>query len=263
MLNHIWVFLVVVGVLVGLSSALYRAQKGEMVTKMVDGKPVTQFVRYETFGQKADALAASGNKLTREAFNSVSFRYTDPVTGKERDGAVGIAIGFIGIMSLWLGFMKIAETSGLISLLARFISPLFRILFPSIPRDHPAAGAMLMNIAANMLGLDNAATPLGLKAMLELQTLNGRKNTSTNAMCMFLCMNVASLTILPASIIGYRVQAGSANPTAFWVPAIIATGCAQIFTIVICKIIERFSADNPPPDTAGAADGETAGEAGQ
>jgi len=262
-LNHIWAFLVVVGILVGISSALYHAKKGETVTKLVDGKPVSQFVRYETFAEKAKAFSDAGNKLTKEAFNSVSFRYTDPVTGKERDGAVGIAIGFIGIMALWLGFMKIAETSGLISLLARFISPIFRLIFPSIPRDHPAAGAMLMNIAANMLGLDNAATPLGLKAMQELQTLNGRKNTSTNAMCMFLCMNVASLTILPASIIGFRVQAGSANPTAFWVPAIIATGCAQIFTIITCKIVARFSADNPPPDPAEAAGGSTGKEAGQ
>jgi spore maturation protein A len=157
-------------------------------------------------------------------------------------------------MALWLGFMKVAEAAGLIQLLARAIAPVFRFVFPKVPPDHPAAGAMLMNIAANMLGLDNAATPLGIKAMQELQQLNGEKETASNAMCMFLALNVSSLTLIPASIIGYRVTMHSKNPTSFWVPMIIATACGKVTAITLCKIAERFSKDTPMASEVAATD---------
>lgn len=245
MLNHIWAFLIMISILVGLGSALHTARSGEMIKKTVDGKEVTEFKTYNTTKEKVEAFAAVGEKITRDAFNAVSFHYTDPVTGKDKSGAVGIAVDYIGLMALWLGFMKIAEASGLISLLAWAIAPVFRLLFPRVPDGHPASGAVLMNVAANMLGLDNAATPLGIKAMKELQTLNGQKDTASNAMCMFLALNTSSLTLLPASIIALRVANKSAEPTKIFLPILIATGCGKLVAIISCKIFERFSPDTP------------------
>jgi len=257
-LNHIWAVLIVAGVLFAFGTALHKMQAGETVVKKVDGVEVTEVVRYDTLEKKMLALTEAGSALTKAAFNSVAIEFTDPKTGDKRQGAVGIALGFIGIMALWLGMMKIAEESGLIRLLARAIAPLFRIIFPSVPSDHPAAGAMLMNMAANILGLDNAATPLGIKAMKELQRLNGDKKTASNAMCMFLCLNVSSLTLLPATIIGYRVSAKSQDPTGFMFAMLIATTCGTLVAFILCKIIERFSPDTPP-----APPEQTNGEAAQ
>jgi len=256
MLNHVFAFLIVVGILVGLSSALYQAQTGETVRKVVDGREVVEKRAYTTLDEKLKAIAAAGDRLTQEAINVSGFRYEDPVTHKEKSGAVGLAIDYIGIMALWLGFMKIAEAAGLIQLLARAIAPVFRFLFPRVPIDHPAAGAMLMNMAANILGLDNAATPLGIKAMKELQELNGQKDTASNAMCMFLALNTSSLMLLPVSVIGWRVAAGSTAPTTIIVPILIATGCGKIAAILACKLLERLSPDTPlvydQPDSRGA-----------
>ncbi len=253
MLNHIWAFLVVVGILVGASSAVYRASTGEVEKKVVDGKEVTVVVPYDTWDKKLQALATAGNKLTNDIVNSVAFRYDD--NGKQKSGAVGIAMDYIGIMALWLGIMKIAEVSGLIQKLAQLIRPVFRFVFPTVPVDHPAAGAILMNFAANMLGLDNAATPLGVKAMKELQELNGKKDTASNAMCMFLAINVSCLTLLPVSIIGYRVAAHSKAPTQFMVPMLIATFIGHIVAFLGCRLAEKFSPDTPPPS---AEDKQTA-----
>lgn len=263
MLNHIWAFLVVVGVLVGFSSAIRDTAVGVPVQQAgPDGTTITVYQKYNTGLKKAEALAAAGNKITQAAVNSVSFRYADPATGIEKQGAVGLAIDYIGIMALWLGFMKIAEASGLIQLLARAIRPLFRFVFPTVPVEHPAAGAMLMNIAANMLGLDNAATPLGIKAMKELQELNRDKETASNAMCMFLAQNVSSLMLLPASIIGLRAASGSKAPTAFMVPMLIATGCGHIVAFLVARLHEKFTRDTrstldpPEPGDVEAAEEE-------
>ncbi len=245
MLNHVFAFLVVVGILVGLSSSLYQAQRGEILSKVVDGREVVEIRPYTTLAEKIKAVASAGDKITQAAINTAGFRYEDPVTKQPKTGAVGLAIDYIGIMALWLGFMKIAEAAGLIQLLARGIAPIFRFLFPRVPVDHPAAGAMLMNIAANVLGLDNAATPLGIKAMKELQELNGQKDTASNAMCMFLALNTSSLTLLPVSVIGWRVASHSAAPTTVIVPILIATLCGKIAAIVACKLLERLSPDTP------------------
>lgn len=162
--------------------------------------------------------------------------------------AVELALGLIGVMTLWLGIMKIAEESGLVNLLAKALKPLMVRLFPEVPADHPAMGAMIMNMAANVLGLGNAATPLGLKAMKELNEINGDKDTASNAMCTFLAINTSSVTLIPATVIAYRSAAGSANPTEIIGPAIIATLASTIAAVIAVKFLQKlpvFASTNP------------------
>ncbi len=165
---------------------------------------------------------------------------------KSAETAVEIALSLIGIMTLWLGIMKIAEEAGLVKLLARAISPITRRLFPEVPTDHPAMGSMLLNIAANWLGLSNAATPLGLKAMEELQKLNPKKDTASNAMVMFLGLNTASITLIPATIIGVRVAAGSASPEEIIGTTILASSVATIVAIITTKLLGRLKVFRVP-----------------
>jgi len=160
--------------------------------------------------------------------------------------SVTIAIGLIGVMALWLGIVKIAEDSGLMNLLAKAIAPVMKWLFPDVPAGHPAMGSMTMNIAANMLGLSNAATPLGLKAMEDLETLNKRPGVATNAMCTFLTINTAGLQLIPATMISIMASAGSTNPTAIIGTTVAATCSALIVGVTVAKILEKlpvFSAD--------------------
>jgi spore maturation protein SpmA len=159
---------------------------------------------------------------------------------KTADTAVTIVLGLIGIMALWLGIMKIAEAAGLITLLARFAKPVMVRLFPDVPPEHPAMGAMLSNMAANFLGLSNAATPLGLKAMEELNKLNPNAGTATNAMCMFLTINTSAITLIPATVIAIRVSLGSKNPTDIIIPTFIATLIALICGVIFNRMIQRF-----------------------
>ena len=154
--------------------------------------------------------------------------------------AVKIALGLIGIMALWLGVMKVAEDAGLIAKLANMIKPITKKLFPEIPSDHPAIGAMLMNISANMLGLGNAATPFGLKAMDELDKLNPEKGTATNAMVTFLAINTAGLTLIPATAIAVRAAQGSADPAIIIGTSIFGASCATVTGIVAAKLFEKF-----------------------
>lgn len=137
--------------------------------------------------------------------------------------AVKYALELIGVMALWLGLMKVAEEAGLIKKLAQILKPFTRLLFPSVPQEHPAMGFILMNFSANLLGLGNAATPFGLKAMQELQNLNPQKNAASEAMCTFLAMNTSCITLLPATVIGIRIAAGSANPTEIVSTTLFAT----------------------------------------
>ena len=155
--------------------------------------------------------------------------------------AFEISLGLTGVLSLWLGIMKIGERGGLINALARMLSPVFTKLFPDIPKDHPASGSIFMNIAANMLGLDNAATPLGLKAMEQLQTLNPKKDTATNPMIMFLVLNTSGLTIIPISIMTYRAQLGAAQPTDIFIPILLATFFATLAGVIITSIYQRIN----------------------
>lgn len=146
--------------------------------------------------------------------------------------AVQRAIMLISIVSLWLGIARVAEESGLIDILSRLIAPLFRWLFPSIPKGHPALGCILMNLSANMLGFGNAATPFGLKAMQELQRLNDKPDTATEAMCTFLAINTSSVTIVPATLIALRASAGSKNPSEIMGAVLFATTCSTIAAIL-------------------------------
>ncbi|KAF0151149.1 MAG: nucleoside recognition domain-containing protein [Ignavibacteria bacterium] len=154
--------------------------------------------------------------------------------------AVNIALGLVGIMALWLGIMKIAEQAGLINIIARVFRPLTKFLFPSVPHDHPAIGSIVMNISANMLGLGNAATPFGLKAMEELEKLNPKKGTATNAMITFLGINTAGLTLIPATAIAVRAASGSSDPAIIIGTSIFGAGCATIAAIIATKLLEKF-----------------------
>lgn len=155
--------------------------------------------------------------------------------------AFEISLGLTGVLSLWLGIMRIGEQGGVINALSRVLSPVFTRLFPDIPKGHPATGSIFMNIAANMLGLDNAATPLGLKAMEQMQTLNTRKDTATNPMIMFLVLNTSGLTIIPVSIMVYRAQLGAANPTDVFVPLLLATFFSTLTGIIITSLYQRIN----------------------
>jgi spore maturation protein A len=154
--------------------------------------------------------------------------------------AVELAIGLIGIMALWLGLMKIAEEAGLVAMFARALRPVTTKLFPDVPPDHPAMGAMIMNISANMLGLGNAATPLGLKAMEELNKLSKKAGTATNAMATFLVINTSNVQLIPATVIAIRAAAGSSNPTEIIGPVIAATAINLTVGITTCKILEKL-----------------------
>ncbi len=153
--------------------------------------------------------------------------------------AFEICLGLTGVLSFWLGLMKIGEKGGVIALFSRLIHPLFSRIFPGIPAGHPAAGSILMNVSANMLGLDNAATPMGLKAMKELQELNPKKDTATDAMIMFLVLNTSGLTIIPISIMMYRSQFGAANPSDIFLPLLIATFCSSLAGLLLCCLRQR------------------------
>jgi len=162
-------------------------------------------------------------------------------TFSSAETAFTISLGLTGVLSLWLGIMKIGEQAGVVNMLARWMSPLFCRLFPDIPKGHPVTGTIFMNIAANMLGLDNAATPLGLKAMEEMQTLNPKKDTASNPMIMFLVLNTSGLTLIPVSVMVYRAQMGAAQPTDVFIPILLATFFSTIVGMVAVCLYQRIS----------------------
>lgn len=177
----------------------------------------------------AVAFAATSGKLgllTEEIFSSLR-------------SSVDMGIGLIGGMMLWCGVLKVAEKSGLVDRISTFIRPVLKLIFKDIPSKSGAMGAMIMNITSNMLGLGNAATPLGLKAMQELQLLNPRKDTATNAMCMFLVINAAPVQFIPATVMSLRSSAGSVNPGIIILPAMLTSFAAVTAGIVSCKLLEK------------------------
>lgn len=171
--------------------------------------------------------------------NIVNSTFDSAKTGFE------ISIGLTGVLTLWLGLMKVGERGGAVDMLARATRPFFRRLFPEVPADHPAHGSIIMNFAANMLGLGNAATPLGLKAMQELQELNPEKDTATNAQIMFLVLNTSGLTVIPVSIMVFRAQLGAANPADVFLPILLATYCAALGGLVAVAIVQRIRLADP------------------
>lgn len=159
--------------------------------------------------------------------------------------AFEISLGLTGVLALWMGIMKIGERSGVVNVMARVLSPVFYRLFPDIPKGHPVTGSIFMNIAANMLGLDNAATPLGLKAMEGLQEMNPRKDTASNPMIMFLVLNTSGLTVIPVSIMVYRAQMGAAQPTDVFLPILIATFVSTLAGIIVVSLYQKINLFNP------------------
>lgn len=157
--------------------------------------------------------------------------------------AFEICLGLTGVLTFWLGLMKIGERGGVIAMFAKIINPIFRRIFPGIPKGHPAQGSILMNVSANMLGLDNAATPMGLKAMKELQELNPEKDKASDAMIMFLVLNTSGLTIIPISIMMYRSQYGAVNPTDIFLPLLLATACSSLGGLLLCCMRQHIKLD--------------------
>ncbi len=155
--------------------------------------------------------------------------------------AFEISLGLTGVLSLWMGVMKVGEKGGVVNVLARLLSPVFCKLFPDIPKGHPVTGSIFMNIAANMLGLDNAATPLGLKAMEQMQELNKEKETASNPMIMFLVLNTSGLTLIPVSIMVYRAQMGAAQPTDIFIPILLATFFSTLAGVIITSLFQRIN----------------------
>ncbi|MGC9330536.1 MAG: nucleoside recognition domain-containing protein [Bacteroidales bacterium] len=169
--------------------------------------------------------------------------FTDIVNATFDNAELGfkLSLGLTGVMTLWLGLMKVGEKGGVINIMSRGISPLFTKLFPEIPKNHPVNGSIVMNLAANMLGLDNAATPLGLKAMTQLQELNPNKKRASNAMIMFLVLNTSGLTIIPISVMVYRAQMGAANPTDVFLPILLVTFFSTLAGIIAVSCIQRIN----------------------
>ena len=189
-------------------------------------------LNYIWFGLMAIALVIA-------IFNGTAGAVSEAAVSSAKT-AVEIAIGLVGVMTLWLGIMRIAEAAGLVTLLGRLLRPVLRWLFPEVPPDHPANGAIVLSIAANMLGLNNAATPLGIKAMEELQELNDQKDTATNPMVTFMALNTSGVQLIPATMIGVLAAAGSMNPTAIIGTSIVATFIGTVAAVVAAKLLQRF-----------------------
>ncbi len=177
-------------------------------------------------------IFAGNTQIFNDLVNSV---FVNARTGFE------VSLGLTGALTLWMGLLKVGEKGGVISLLGRIMGPFFQRIFPGLPKGHPAYGSITLNIAANMLGLDNAATPMGLKAMKELQEVNQEKETASNAQIMFLVLNAAGLTIIPVSIIVYRAQLGAANPADIFLPILISTFCASLTGLISVAIIQKIN----------------------
>ena len=165
-------------------------------------------------------------------------------TFAQAKNAFEISLGLTGVLSLWMGIMKIGEKGGLVAALARLLSPVLCKIFPDIPKGHPAMGTMFMNFSANMLGLDNAATPMGLKAMQELQDINDKKDTASNPMIMFLVLNTSGLTLIPITVLLYRDEMGAANPTDVFIPILLATTVSTLVGLIVTSIYQRINLFN-------------------
>ncbi|MEK9136202.1 MAG: nucleoside recognition domain-containing protein [Bacteroidota bacterium] len=219
------------------SSDATPARWREMAKAAANKEKLTAVLR--SFSLSQDGRSA----LVQFEFEPIHFVKMKAVTQAAFDiaaTAVSIALGLIGIMALWLGVMKVADEAGLLKVLTRLLTPITRRLFPDVPSDHPAVGAMIMNIAANMLGLSNAATPLGLKAMEELNKLNPKVGTATNAMVTFLAINTGGLILIPATAIAVRATVGSANPGIIIGTSIVGAGCATIAGVLAAKVLQRL-----------------------
>ncbi len=224
--------------------------KGRIFLQINESSPEIWKIMARASGEKNDLIGdfiverkTESELVLKVKFEEVNFLKMKSVTNGLLDivnTAVQIALGLIGIMALWLGVMKVAEEAGLVKIIASSVKPITKFLFPGVPQEHPAMGAMIMNISANMLGLSNAATPFGLKAMEELNKLNPQKDTATDAMCMFLAVNTAGLTLIPATAIAIRAAAGSSDPAIIIGTSIFGASCATVTGITAAKIFANY-----------------------
>ncbi len=261
MLNKIWFGLLLLGILYAFGRGTYNTLWPPVAIEQPDAKGELREQGRELLEElgKEEADASLGDRALRSVgkdfFEAMTEEDEPPPLGnrdlmqmgKDLNAAVlsaaelsvEICIGLIGIMALWLGLLAVARDAGLVDALARLLSPLMRWIFPEVPDGHPAQAAMLMNISANMLNLDNAATPLGLKAMQELQTLNEEKDTATDSMAMFMAINTSNVTLIPFTIIGYRALSGSENPAEPTLGIILVTTFSTIVAIFVAKFLAR------------------------
>lgn len=240
MLNRIWFGLLLIGIVYGFSKAAVKT----VVAAAAGEAPIEQPVEDEPANTEPPAAPPPAAEHLRDAGQAL----TDAALNAAKS-AVNLCIVLIGMMALWLGMLRIARDAGLVDAVARALRPLMRWLFPDVPNGHPAQGAMLMNISANVLGLGNAATPFGLKAMRELQTLNTTQDTATNAMATFLAINTSSVTLVPFTIIGLRVAAGSSNAAGPIAGIIATTAVSTTVAIVVSRSLARlprYAATRPP-----------------
>ena len=258
-LSRIWSAFIIIAIAIAsikyISSSHYKTIFNDMVVGKSGDTIKVASQNIGTFSPSVQENLKKNNDFTD---NRIHYK-TDTLKQKvkvyrvqEADGVIGtsetavkICLGLIGIMALFMGFMSIAEKAGGINLLSRLIQPFFSRLFPEIPKNHPAFGHMLMNFSANLLGLDNAATPFGLKAMESLQTLNPNKDTASNSQIMFLCLHAGGMTLIPVSIIALRASAGSKNPTDIFLYCMIATFAATLAAMIIVSIYQKINLLQP------------------
>lgn len=227
MLNKIWFWLLCIGIVYGFCKAAYQT------VYPPEAPPASAQA-----AKPADATAKAEKKVLEPGFTAMGKRLNGAVIDAAKT-SVEICIGLIGLMALWLGVLNVAKDGGVVDAFARAMRPLLRWLFPEVPDGHPAQGAMLMNFAANMLGLDNAATPMGLKAMEELQTLNPVKDTATNSMAQFLAINCGSITLIPFTIIGFRAIKGSHDPAGIIGGTLLASAASVVAAIAAARWLAR------------------------
>ena len=244
MLNKIWFGMLVIGIVYGFGKGAWNCWEGNSAAK---AQQEAAAVPAEEAAEAPPPVVAND----RDQRNLLEMgKDLNTATIDAAKTAVEICIGLIGIMALWLGILRIAQDSGMVAALARLMRPVMRWLFPEVPDGHPAQGAILMNLSANMLGLDNAATPFGLKAMEELQTLNPHKDTATNPMAMFLAINTSSITLIPFTLIGYRVLKGSDDPAGPIGAIILSTALSTSVAIIVTKLLSKSPRYALPATTA-------------
>lgn len=256
MLNRIWFWLIVIGILYAPAKSLVQQAVGwapppdpaavaGAVAEAGEAPPDSEAAAAEPsgFARFCEEMTALGREMTEAAIDGANV-------------AVELLLGLIGIMVLWLGLMQVAKDAGLVDGLAWLLRPLMRWLFPGVPEGHPAHGAMLMNISANVLGLDNAATPFGLRAMQELQDLNPDKETATNAMATFLAINTSSVTLVPISVIGYRIAAGSEDPAGPIAGIMVATLVSTVVAVTVVRVLSKLPAFALPAPVSSSAEAE-------
>jgi spore maturation protein SpmA len=257
-LSRIWAAFIIVAILAASFQCIFIKDDANIFSRMVVGKSGdTSYTRAADSSSMAAVMLhtlQSGKTYSDGNYQYVRLANGNYISYKEQNGdgiiatakaSVDIAINLIGIMALFLGFMSIAEKAGGIRLLAKIVGPFFSKLFPELPKNHPAMGHMVMNFSANLLGLDNAATPFGIKAMESLQEINPNKDTASNAQIMFLCLHASGLTLIPVSIIAIRASLNTSNPTEIFIPCMIATFVATIAAMLIVSFKQRINIFQP------------------